>query len=85
MERIGTVAGLWRYPAKSMTGERVAQAQLTELGMRSDRRWALRDDEHKEIWSARNLHAIAQCQAHYIQEPAPYRVTSCLITLLQLP
>jgi uncharacterized protein len=69
MEQVGTVAQLWRYPVKSMAGETVTSADLGPLGMRTDRRWALRDEQTKEIWSARNLHVIAQCAAHYVREP----------------
>jgi uncharacterized protein YcbX len=32
------VKEIWRYPAKSMAGERVKQAEVTELGLAGDRR-----------------------------------------------
>jgi uncharacterized protein YcbX len=38
--RIGTVAELWRYPVKSMAGERVAHAEVSWHGVAGDRRWA---------------------------------------------
>ena len=31
---VGCVAGLWRFPVKSMRGERLEQAELTERGSR---------------------------------------------------
>ena len=34
---------LWRYPVKSLQGERVAAAELTRTGLAGDRRWALFD------------------------------------------
>lgn len=37
------VTELWRYPVKSLQGERVAAAELTSLGLAGDRRWALFD------------------------------------------
>ena len=37
------VAELWRYPVKSLQGERVAAAELTRTGLAGDRRWALFD------------------------------------------
>ena len=40
---IGTVAEIWRYPVKSMAGERVDSAALTDMGFEGDRRWALVD------------------------------------------
>ena len=40
---VGTVAEIWRYPVKSMAGERVSSAALTHSGVDGDRRWALVD------------------------------------------
>jgi MOSC domain-containing protein len=37
------VAELWRYPVKSLQGERVAAAELTPAGLAGDRGWALFD------------------------------------------
>jgi uncharacterized protein len=37
------VVSLWRYPVKSMQGEELQQATVTELGIRGDRQWALVD------------------------------------------
>ena len=38
-----TVAEIWRYPVKSMQGERLERGMVGELGLDGDRRWALRD------------------------------------------
>ena len=43
MTAIGTVASLWRYPVKSMSGETVAEAFLGFSGMFGDRCYAVRD------------------------------------------
>ena len=37
---LGTVAALWRYPVKSMRGERLSTASFDASGMRGDRRFA---------------------------------------------
>jgi uncharacterized protein YcbX len=37
------VLELWRYPVKSLQGERLAQADVGVLGIAGDRRWALFD------------------------------------------
>ncbi|TQN40685.1 hypothetical protein FHU33_0030 [Blastococcus colisei] len=37
------VLELWRYPVKSLQGERLAEAQIGALGIDGDRRWALFD------------------------------------------
>jgi uncharacterized protein len=38
--RAGVVAGLWRYPVKSMAGEALASADVSWAGLGGDRRWA---------------------------------------------
>lgn len=80
MQRVGTLREIWRYPVKSMAGVRVTEGCLTPRGLQGDRRWALRDEVHKEIWSGRNLHAIARCAARYLAPPhrdesAPVEIT----------
>ena len=37
---VGRVAEVWRYPVKSMAGERLAAAELSWPGLSGDRRWA---------------------------------------------
>lgn len=37
---MGRVAGLWRYPVKSMAAEPLAEADLSWQGLAGDRRWA---------------------------------------------
>ena len=38
--QIGTVAGLWRYPVKSMAEESLEAAEVSWHGVEGDRRWA---------------------------------------------
>jgi uncharacterized protein YcbX len=38
--QVGTVAELWRYPVKSMRGERLEAADVSWHGVEGDRRWA---------------------------------------------
>lgn len=40
---MGSVAEIWRYPVKSMAGERLDSCLITEHGLEGDRRWALID------------------------------------------
>jgi uncharacterized protein YcbX len=39
----GIVAEIWRYPVKSMSGERLESGLITDTGLEGDRRWALVD------------------------------------------
>ncbi|HAC44902.1 MAG TPA: Fe-S protein, partial [Chloroflexi bacterium] len=41
----GTVAEIWRYPVKSMAGERLESCLVAETGLEGDRRWALVDGQ----------------------------------------
>lgn len=53
MREAGAVEELWRYPVKSMLGERLASATVDELGIPGDRRLALADRETGRIASAK--------------------------------
>jgi uncharacterized protein YcbX len=50
---VGRVAELWRYPVKSMLGERLGHADVTAAGVAGDRSFALIDDETGLIASAK--------------------------------
>ena len=49
----GTVRELWRFPVKSMLGERIDRATLTPKGIEGDRRYAVRDAETRNVAEAR--------------------------------
>jgi len=40
MTKVGTIASAWRYPVKSMAGERLATAPVTLQGVQADRMYA---------------------------------------------
>jgi uncharacterized protein len=40
---MASVAEIWRYPVKSMAGERLDSCSVLETGLKGDRRWALVD------------------------------------------
>lgn len=48
------MVSLWRYPVKSMMGEELSAAQVTERGLRGDRAYALVDLESGKVASAKN-------------------------------
>ncbi|HEU5307309.1 MAG TPA: MOSC N-terminal beta barrel domain-containing protein [Acidimicrobiia bacterium] len=67
----GRVRELWRYPVKSMRGERVERSDVVETyGMPGDRGWAIRDDDVGEIRSAKKLTELVQLAARYVSEPS---------------
>lgn len=51
---VGTVVNIWRYPVKSMLGEELNAADVTERGLHGDRAWALLDVETGKVASAKN-------------------------------
>lgn len=50
---VGTVSDLRRYPVKSMLGEQLQRARLTEKGIDGDRTYALVDDETAKVISVK--------------------------------
>jgi uncharacterized protein YcbX len=65
---IGQVAGLWRYPVKSLGGEHVEHVDVGPRGLLGDRLWAVRDIERDVTASARQLPVLLTATARY---PAP--------------
>ena len=47
MERLGTLAGLRRYPVKSMAGEDVQEARVSFAGLAGDRVYAFVDNQNR--------------------------------------
>jgi hypothetical protein len=51
-EPVGSVAELWRFPVKSMGGERLEEAEVTERGVLGDPAYALVDMDTGRVVSA---------------------------------
>jgi MOSC domain-containing protein len=69
---IGSVVGLWRFPVKSLRGERLEQAELTERGFVGDRAYALIDVETGKVVSAKSVRRFPDlfaCQATFVEPP----------------
>ena len=69
--RIGCVIDIWRYPVKSMGGERLDSAQVGLTGLAGDRHWAVIDAEQTEIRSAKRWPALMRYNASYRDAAAP--------------
>lgn len=68
----GSVVSLWRYPIKSMMGEELNSAAVTEHGLRGDRAYALIDVASGKVVSAKNPLKWARmfdCRAAYTDNP----------------
>ena len=68
--QIGTVGALWRYPVKSLRGEELGEALITEYGAAGDRVWALRELDRGGIMSARVWAAMLHLRAAWDGDPA---------------
>ena len=69
---VGSVAGLWRFPVKSMKGERIEQAELSGQGIAGDRAYALIDVDTGKVVSAKSVKLfpnILNCRAEFLQSP----------------
>ncbi len=74
MTVVGTVESLWRFPVKSMRGEGLAEAQVTERGVLGDRAYALIDLDTGRVVSAKSVKLfpdILNCDAKFVEPPQP--------------
>jgi uncharacterized protein YcbX len=69
---VGRVEELWRYPVKSMLGERRDTLLLTPQGIVGDRVWALRDLATGRIASAKKFPKLLQFSSYHVTEPQAY-------------
>lgn len=70
MSVVGSVAEIWRYPVKSMGGERLARSAIALRGLHADRMWAVRDVELDTFTTARRWPVLLQCSARFVEDPA---------------
>lgn len=70
------VAELWRFPVKSMRGERIEQAEFTERGLVGDRAHALIDAETGKVVSSESVRLFPDllgCRAAFVEPPQSNR------------
>lgn len=80
-----TLASVWRYPVKSMMGEELNAAEVSDKGILGDRAYALVDIESNKVVSAKNPKKwpeIFYFYARYNQTPVAHKaLPSVAITL----
>lgn len=67
-----SVEAIWRYPVKSMLGERIDSTRVESRGLLGDRAYALVDAVTGKIASAKNPRKwgrLFECSAHFVTEP----------------
>jgi len=81
---LGLVVSLWRFPVKSMMGEELNAADVTERGLLGDRVYALMDPATGKVGSAKNprkWEKLFDLQAAFVESPSttqripPVRIT----------
>jgi len=75
------VSQIWRYPVKSMQGERLQDVVLSERGIRGDRVWAVRDEVRGGIRGAKKIPALMRCRSRYLEPPSSDAVVAAEISL----
>jgi uncharacterized protein YcbX len=71
---LGRITEIWRYPVKSMGGERLREAPVGAKGLPGDRAWAVRDEVRGGIRGAKKIPALMRCSARYTSAPSAERV-----------
>ena len=81
---VGSVAGIWMFPVKSMRGVRLEQGEFTERGLVGDRAYALIDADTGKVASAKSVRLFPDlfaCSAEFVEPPQldgelpPVRIT----------
>ena len=82
MERrsIGVVHALYRYPVKSMQGERLNDVEIGPQGVTGDRAYALREANYR-VMSAKKWPTLLECSARYEAPPLPGTLAPLRLTL----
>jgi uncharacterized protein len=83
--RCGSVAGLWRYPVKSMMGEELNATEVTKYGLLGDRKFAVVDPVTGKVAGAKNPRKwgnFFEFRASYVEPPhAGAKVSAVRLTL----
>jgi len=83
-EAVGTVAGLWRFPVKSMRGEQLDAVDMGPGGVVGDRAYALIEVQTGKVLSAKTPKVgpeLLGCRAAFVETPGagaempPVRIT----------
>ena len=64
---------IYRYPVKSMAGQRLEKADLTSNGIPGDRAWAVRDARRGSIRGGKRFPQLMDCATTLLAEPSAER------------
>ena len=78
---LGKVDSIFRYPVKSMMGEKIEETCVTSKGLLGDRVWAVRDEVRGGIRGAKKIPQLMQLSAACISEPTELGSDPAAVTL----
>lgn len=78
---VGSLSEIYRYPVKSMAGERLTASEIGQAGLPGDRAWAVRDEVRGGIRGGKKIPTLMQLSARYPAQPVAGRSTAAEITL----
>ena len=78
---LGKVDSIFRYPVKSMMGEKIEETCVTSNGVLGDRVWAVRDEVRGGIRGAKKIPHLMQLSAAYVVEPTEHGSDPAAVTL----
>ena len=78
---LGKVDSIFRYPVKSMMGEKIEETCVTSNGVLGDRVWAVRDEVRGGIRGAKKIPQLMHLSAACIVEPTEYGSYPAAVTL----
>jgi hypothetical protein len=67
---MASVQEIWRYPVKSMAGEKLETTALGQRGVAGDRAWAVRDEVRGGIRGAKKIAGLMKLAAEYPTPPS---------------
>ncbi|MBJ38701.1 MAG: hypothetical protein CMD83_09610 [Gammaproteobacteria bacterium] len=76
-----TTEALFRYPVKSMGGERLGALRVSKRGVPGDRAWALRDEARGGIRCGKRFPELMACSARYSGDPPEQGCRPAWVTL----
>ena len=79
-QQVGVVKDLFRYPVKSMQGERLSEVDIGAHGVVGDRAYALRE-AHGRVVTAKKWPNLLEFRARYDAPPTPGALAPLHITL----
>ena len=78
---LGKIDSIFRYPVKSMMGEKIEETQVTSNGVLGDRVWAVRDEVRGGIRGAKKIPQLMQLSAASVSEPKEQGSEPAAVTL----